>query len=245
MNNKKNIIIFLLVIIFILQFLTFIKLKTAKIDNFTDNSTTIYTSYSLIGVSTSSMGSSLKYTLWGYMIVQATIYSILLQLSLQKPVKDANNSLKTDDNGVLGLIFYLSFIANVPGIKVNPIIAQMSNNTPLSKYIQNLTSSFNSEQITTITTRQDAIITFWNQYKNATPDNRLLMITDLTVFSTLIETLKLTKEQLTLLKSITTKWSPSLNSYFTIERFQQLSFPIGYNVEQYNQWRDFFTACKI
>jgi hypothetical protein len=82
-------------------------------------------------------------------------------------------------------------------------------------------------------------MTFIGQYM--TKDDKQKMSNKLDTFVTLTTKLKLTKEQLTNIKSIINIWPSYKNVYFTNEKFNILPYPVN----DYKPWQDFFTACKI
>jgi hypothetical protein len=226
MKNTKNIIIFLLTIIVLLNFLTFIKLKTYRIDNFTDNSN--QDNYELY--STIITNRAVAY----HAIIHAFVYSILLKIPL------------TDCDNVLGLIIFLSCNKLDIHIKCRPILEQMtivSSNSTLLQLIQTLQSSLTTEQKESFEMSLFMIIVPYFEARTEEERKQKFNVI-MSSFGSVIQKLKLSNEQLKNVKNILIKWSLSRNSYFTIENFSKLPLPITGEPDTL-PWADFFKKCKI
>jgi hypothetical protein len=220
MDNKKNIIIFLLCVIFILNFLIFIKLKTYRQDNFMDSPVITPQPYQSIDTSTNG-------EVVGYIKKQALLYYILL------------NNINNQSDEIFGLIIYISCKSyKVTGATLlySPILDELSKGLPVNTDIRNLQASLTPSQKTILNSQT---IPTYQEYKVATnkPETISKIISS---FTNLKTNLALSDPQKLILNNIIQKWFTSKNSYFTIDTFNTLSLS---GTDVVKEWSNFFKNC--
>jgi hypothetical protein len=215
MNNKKNIIIFLLVIIFILQFLIFLQLKTYKIDNFSNTTKTKDTTIVAVALYSVSL---VNETQNSYITNQCQAYSFLLDqtTALTTPLTT------TPPDIVTGLVIYLSCLKCNSNVTLGPILELMSINLPdFAAAISKLQKSFANSQIAlnTFYSNLNTKITTYISLKG-TPGRGLdIALNDITLACSAISGLNLTDSQTTSISDIINNWKKSKNNIFTTATF--------------------------